>query len=270
MVNIWEFLLQTISVSLVAGLILIVKNIFKDKLTPRWQYGIWFLLILRIFLPVKADKLVLLPFGFYLEMLKSYIESFLSSAYTRPLIATEPSSVIPYISSAPKSITDILFIIYILGVVAFLCFYLFSYIRLRLILKKGYDISQEKRQELQHILSENKIKNIKIISVKGINSAFICGIFSPVLVLPAERETDEKILLHEIMHLKSFDSLQNILWCLLRCLHWCNPFMHYIFNIIGNDMEMLCDQRVLEKLEGEERREYGLLLLNEVNRKYAR
>lgn len=270
MVNIWEFLLQTISVSLVAGLILIVKNIFKDKLTPRWQYGIWVLLILRIFMPVKADKLVLLPFGVYLEMLKSYVENFLSSAYTRPLIATEPSSVIPYISSAPKSITDILFIIYILGVIAFLCFYLFSYIRLRLILKKGVDISPEKRQELQHILSENKIKNIKIISVKGINSAFICGIFSPVLVLPAERETDEKILLHEIMHLKSFDSLQNILWCLLRCLHWCNPFMHYIFNIIGNDMEMLCDQRVLEKLEGEERRDYGVLLLNEVNQKYAR
>lgn len=270
MVNIWEFLLQTISVSLVAGLILIVKNIFKDKLTPRWQYGIWGLLILRIFLPVKADKLVLLPFGVYLEMLKSYVESFLSSAYTHPLIATEPSSTIPYISSAPKSITDILFIIYILGVVAFLCFYLFSYIKLRLILKKGDDISEEKRQELQHILSENKIKNIKIISVKGINSAFICGIFSPVLVLPAERETDEKILLHEIMHLKSFDSLQNILWCLLRCLHWCNPFMHYIFNIIGNDIEMLCDQRVLEKLKGEELRDYGVLLLNEVNKKYAR
>lgn len=270
MVNIWEFLLQTISVSLVAGLILIVKNIFKDKLTPRWQYGIWILLILRIFLPVKADKFVLLPFGIYLEMLKNYIENFLSSAYTRPLIATEPSGVIPYISSLPESITDILFIIYILGIIAFLCFYLFSYIKLRLILKKGDDISAEKRLELQHILSENKIKNIKIISVKGINSAFICGIFSPVLVLPSERETDEKILLHEIMHLKHLDSLQNILWCFLRCLHWCNPFMHYIFNIIGNDMEMLCDQRVLEKLEGEERREYGLLLLNEVNRKYAR
>ena len=152
----------------------------------------------------------------------------------------------------------------------FLCFYLFSYIRLRLILKKGDDISQEKRQELQHILSENKIKNIKVISVEGINSAFICGIFSPVLVLPSERETDEKVLMHEIMHLKHLDSLQNILWCFLRCLHWCNPFMHYIFNIIGNDMEMLCDQRVLEKLEGEERRDYGVLLLNEVNKKYAR
>ena len=29
MINIWEFILQTISVSLVAGFLLIIKNIFK-------------------------------------------------------------------------------------------------------------------------------------------------------------------------------------------------------------------------------------------------
>lgn len=270
MVNIWEFILQTISVSLVAGLLLITKSIFKDKFTPRWQYGIWFLLVIRIFVPVRADKLVILPFGIYLEMLKTHVESNLGSAYTYPLTATEPSNIIPRITSVPQSITDILFVIYIIGVIAFLCFYLFSYIKLRLILKKGKEISLENKGELQRFLSENKIKNIKVISVEGINSAFICGILSPVLVLPFGRETDEKVLMHEIMHLKHYDSHQNIFWCILRCLHWCNPFMHYIFNIIGNDMEMLCDQRVLENLEGEERREYGVLLLNEVNKKYAR
>lgn len=270
MVNIWEFILQTVSVSLVAGLILITKSIFKDKLTPRWQYGIWFLLVIRILLPVKADKLVILPFGIYLEMLKTYVESKIGSSYTHSLVATEPSSVIPHINSAPKSITDILFVIYIVGIIACLLYYLLSYIKLRLILKKGKEISLENKGELQRFLSKNKIKNIKVISVEGINSAFICGILSHVLVLPFGRETDEKVLMHEIMHLKHFDSLQNIFWCILRCLHWCNPFMHYIFNIIGNDMEMLCDQRVLENLEGEERREYGALLLNEVNKKYAR
>ncbi len=270
MVNIWEFILQTVSVSLVAGLILILKGIFKDKLTPRWQYGIWLLLVLRIFLPVKAAKPVLLPLGIYLEMLKAFAEGGLSSAYTARLAATEPSGVIPYLTSAPKSITDILFVIYIAGIIAFLCYYLLSYIRLRLILKKGNEISLENKGELQQFLYKNKVKNIKVITVKGISSAFICGILSPVLVLPFGRETDEKVLLHEITHLRHRDSLQNVFWCILRCLHWCNPFMHYVFNTIGNDMEMLCDQRVLERLEGEERREYGVLLLNEVNKKYAR
>lgn len=270
MVNIWEFILQTISASFVAGLLLITKSIFKDKLTPRWQYGIWFLLVLRIFLPVRADKSVVLPFGVYLEMLKAYVERNLGSAYTYPLTATEPSSIVPHITSAPKSISDILFVIYIIGIIACLCFYMLSYIKLRLILKKGNKISLENKDGFWQFLRDHKIKNIKVISVEGINSAFICGILSPVLVLPFGREIDKKVLLHEIMHLKHLDSLQNIFWCILRCLHWCNPFMLYVFNIIGNDMEMLCDQRVLENLEGEERREYGVLLLNEVNQKYAR
>ena len=57
---------------------------------------------------------------------------------------------------------------------------------------------------------------------------------------------------------------------LIRALHWCNPFMHYVLDLVGNDLESLCDQRVLERLEGEERREYGAILLGMANAKYAR
>lgn len=270
MTNIWGFILQTVSASLVAGLLLIVKNIFKDKLTPRWQYGIWIIFVLRIIIPVRADRFVLLPFGLYLEIFKNYIEAKLNSAFSSALEVIEPSGIIPYITDKPVSITDFIFLIYIVGIIVFLCYYLLTYVRLRVLLKKGTEISLENNEKLKAILSENKIKRIKVVSANGINSAFICGVLSPVLVIPSDRETDEKVLLHEIKHLKNFDGLQNIFWCILRSLHWCNPFMQYVFNIIGNDMETLCDQRVLEKLEGEERREYGMLLLNEANKKYAR
>ena len=37
--------------------------------------------------------------------------------------------------------------------------------------------------------------------------------------------------------------------------------MWYVFDKIGNDRESLCDQRVLERLEGEDRRDYGRVLL---------
>ena len=36
--NIWDLLLQTGTVSLAAGLILAVKELLRDKLSPRWQY----------------------------------------------------------------------------------------------------------------------------------------------------------------------------------------------------------------------------------------
>lgn len=270
MVNIWEFLLQSISVSLVAGFLLIIKAVFKDKLSPRWQYGVWSILALRILLPVRASKFVLLPFGVYLEALKSVVEVGLSSAYTDMYAAAQPRHIVPFISGSAKSITDFIFVFYLIGVIAFLSFYFFSYIRLRIALRKGRTVTGEEEERIRSVFEKNKVRFIRIICVDGINSAFICGVFRPVLVLPSERPTHDDIILHEVMHLKHYDSFKTVFWCILRCLHWCNPFMHYVFNVIGNDMESLCDQRVLEKLEGEERRQYGILLLNEVNKKYAR
>lgn len=43
-----------------------------------------------------------------------------------------------------------------------------------------------------------------------------------------------------------------------------------MFLRIGNDAEALCDQRVLERLEGEERRDYGRILLSMADDRYAR
>ena len=39
--NIWGILLQTVTVSLTAGLLLLLKGLMADKLSPRWQYGVW-------------------------------------------------------------------------------------------------------------------------------------------------------------------------------------------------------------------------------------
>ena len=58
--------------------------------------------------------------------------------------------------------------------------------------------------------------------------------------------------------------------CLFRCVHWCNPLLWYAFDQVQNDLEALCDQRVLERLEGEDRRDYGRILLSMADEKYAR
>ena len=41
MFDIWSFLLQTLTVSGAAVLLLGVKVLFKDKLPPRWQFAVW-------------------------------------------------------------------------------------------------------------------------------------------------------------------------------------------------------------------------------------
>ena len=51
MEHIWSFLLQTITVSIAAAVLLIAKRLFLDKLSPRWQYGVWAILAARLLLP---------------------------------------------------------------------------------------------------------------------------------------------------------------------------------------------------------------------------
>lgn len=297
MYNIWNFLLQTISVSIVILILLVVKYILTDKLSPRWQYGVWVLLMLRILIPINVSSYIIPKFPIWLETIKAICEKRLNSNYTSVYEPIGLTHIIPIITNRPESITDWLFVIYILGIIINLLRYLISYISLRFILGLS-SVSKQKSSvsgrdalkpdtmdlKLQYGTYDNSelelrilslcekyhLKPCQTVSVSGISSAFICGVLRPILVVPKDIYVDDKILLHELLHLKNLDTVQNIGWCILRSLHWCNPLVQYAIYRIENDMESLCDQRVLERLEGEERREYGAILLDMANTKYAR
>ena len=61
MTSIWSFVMQTIEVSLMAMILLIVKKVLKDKLSPRWQYGIWSLLLICMIVPVGVFGTYIFP-----------------------------------------------------------------------------------------------------------------------------------------------------------------------------------------------------------------
>lgn len=268
--NIWSFLVQTLSVSVVALLLLFIKGIMADKLSPRWQYLVWCLFALRVLIPVASNQNIFLPIPIWVEMLKTTIESNLSSVYSSAFSVSDNLSVIPFVSAKPESITDWLMLVYIVGVAVTLFKYAFSYVKLRKILKNGEAISGENVGQINSVKLKYNLKGCRAVEVDGLSTAFVCGIFKPVLAIPKGAILDEKIVLHELLHLKYKDNLQNVFWCILRSLHWCNPLLQYAFNRIGNDMEALCDQRVLERLEGEELRDYGRILLSMANNRFAR
>lgn len=270
MSNIWSFCLQTLTVTLSALLLLLIKRLLEDKLSPRWQYGIWCLLALRCLLPATIHRDVLLPLGLWLETGKSLVEAGLHSAYSAVFSPISLSHPLPIPTAAPQSVTDWLFVIYAAGVVLFALFYLISYIALRLRLRRGLPPCPGITEAMTRVCSRYGLKPCPVVAVPGLESAFVTGLIRPVLAVPANEAVDEKVILHELLHLKYRDIPQNIFWAALRCLHWCNPVMHFVFDRIGNDMESLCDQRVLERLEGEERREYGHILLSMASRRYAR
>ena len=262
MTDLWSFLLQTLTATGAAAFLLIVKELFRDKLSPRWQFGIWGLLALVLFLPAgRGGRYVLLNWPLWLETVKTA----LTGDYS--LIRVIAPIPLPAPLGGPQTPLDVLYFVYVAGVAVLLAWYLLAYLRLRLALRRG---SHADGAQLRRVAERYGLPLCRAVEVEGLSSAFVCGVLRPVLVLPAGRAVDDKVILHELLHLKYHDAAWGLLICLFRCLHWCNPLLWYCADRAGNDAEALCDQRVLERLEGEDRRDYGRILLSMASDRYAR
>ena len=262
MTDLWSFLLQTLTASGAAAFLLVVKYLFRDKLSPRWQFGIWGLLALVLLWPAgQGGRYVLLNWPLWLETLKTA----LTGDYS--LIRVVAPIPLPAPLGGPQTPLDILYLVYVAGVVVLLAWYALTYLRLRLALRRG---SPADDAQLRRVAAQYDLPLCRAVEVEGLPSAFVCGVVRPVLALPAGQAVDDKVLLHELLHLKYHDAAWGLLICLFRCLHWCDPLLWYCADRAGNDAEALCDQRVLERLEGEDRRDYGIILLSMASGKYAR
>lgn len=272
--NLWSVLAQTLALSVAAAVLLAAKRLFLDKLSPRWQYGVWAILALRALLPAGLLGHTLVPGGrVVLEAARLQVELPLSSVLTDPYGVTEvlaPVPLFPRGLPAPGSITDALFYLYAAGVLALLLWFLLAYVRLRRSLRRGLSPGPEVLAQVEGVAARYGLTAPRrVVVLPGLESAFVCGPLRPVLALP-DRPVDDKVLLHELLHLRHGDVWAGVGVCALRCLHWCNPLIWYCCDRIQNDCEALCDQRVLERLEGEERRAYGVILLSMADGRYAR
>ncbi len=262
MFDIWGFLLQTLTASGVAVLLLVIKALFKDKLPPKWHFAVWGVLGIMILIPAGFNgRYTLFHWQLVVEVIKSWVGDY---SFTRLLFP------IPILTAIPQTILQWIFAVYILGVIIHVIKYLASYIWLRLVLRKGITPNDEHISHIQRIATLQKVKVGRVIAVSGLPSTFVCGIIRPVLVMPADNGIDDKVILHELLHMKYKDTLWSAVICFLRCLHWCNPLIIYCANQALNDMEARCDQHVLEQLEGEERRDYGRILLSMANDRFAK
>ena len=262
MTDLWSFLLQTLTAAGAAAFLLVVKYLFRDKLSPRWQFGIWGLLALVLLHPAgQGGRYVLLNWPLWLETLKTA----LTGDYS--LIRVVAPIPLPAPLGGPQTPLDVLYLLYVAGVVVLLVWYALTYLRLRLALRRGTPADDT---QLRRVAAQYDLPLCRAVEVEGLPSAFVCGVIRPVLALPAGQAVDDKVILHELLHLKYHDAAWGLLICLFRCLHWCNPLLWYCADRAGNDAEALCDQRVLERLEGEDRRDYGIILLSMASGRYAR
>lgn len=96
-----------------------------------------------------------------------------------------------------------------------------------------------------------------------ITTPFVAGVFHPRIYLPSTLPDQEAsyILAHERHHIARGDHITRLLAFAALCLHWFNPLVWLAFLLSGNDMELSCDEAVMQKMERDIRAEYSTSLL---------
>lgn len=97
----------------------------------------------------------------------------------------------------------------------------------------------------------------------NLKTPFVLGLFSPKIYIPAGLSEEERryIVLHEQTHIRRHDHIVKMFAYFVLCLHWFNPLAWIAFILMGADMEMSCDERVMKELGGEIKIDYSLSLV---------
>lgn len=262
--NFWTFLQQTAACSLTAAFLLILQRMFRDKLSPKWQYAVWLVLLVRLLVPAGWSVGSPLDVTVWFTCLQLLAELPLSSAWSSPWQLLTPRAGVPLLPAggAPRSLTDWLFLLYLAGAVVCAAWLLLGWARLRGAVRRGRPLSEERLARIRDHAAALGLKAPARAVECPVPGPFLMGVLRPVLVVPQGWEFDGQVVLHELIHLKNRDVAAGWLTALFRCVHWCNPFLWKVFDRIDNQREQRCDQQVLERLRGEERRDYGRTLLS--------
>lgn len=93
---------------------------------------------------------------------------------------------------------------------------------------------------------------------------FVVGIFRPRIYLPSSISLKEipYIVAHERHHIQRMDHIVKKLSWVALCIHWFNPLVWIAFILSEKDMEMSCDEAVIQKLGEGIRADYSASLLS--------
>lgn len=105
-------------------------------------------------------------------------------------------------------------------------------------------------------------KNVRVCD--SLQTPLIFGLFRPRIYLPSSLSEEERghVLAHERAHLSRLDHIWKPLGFLVLSLHWFNPLCLLAFVLLGRDIELACDERVVRELGPAERAAYSQTILN--------
>ncbi len=252
-----ELFIKLLNMSINAGwlvlAIIALRFIFK-KAPKKFRVLLWALVGLRLICPFSFESVMsLIPSAETVpqEIISSNAPAIHSGI---PALNTVINPVIseglaPDAGDSANPMQIIVFVatlIWLAGIAAMLIYALISYIMLRLKTKETV------------LLTDNVFIGDKIAT------PFILGVFRPRIYLPSgmAQGDSEYVITHEKYHIKRRDHLWKPLGFLILSVYWFNPILWLAYVLLCKDIELACDEKVIEELGTENKKAYAETLIN--------
>lgn len=277
------------SVSVVVTGLVLLTPFLNKRYAAKWKCMIWIFLALRLLVPFGgadgqnvSDGTLQRKMQAVSELEQSGADYFAATpvpyrriVFKMPAQMTAPIKVLPENEKAGITMLDIAALVWISGSLIFMSVSLISYFHYkRQMAKKGRIIKEA------HILSRvSQLKRelhisrtVCVMEYGKAASPMIIGFIKPVLVLPKEQYSCGDlffILKHELVHLKRGDVYLKLLFAAANAVHWFNPFIWIMHKEAAIDMELSCDERVMQGTGFALRKAYTETLLSMLHKRYA-
>lgn len=235
----------SISASLLILMTIVIRLVFK-KASKALICGLWLVVILRLLLPFQLETSWTLRPELPV-VTEQNTQLFIDS---KPVPENEIASMLPQqkVEGTDLAVVDYLKIATILWAVGFCvmtAYTLFSYFRLKFWVR------------------EAMLKEKGVYVSANVETAFLLGYIRPKVYLPAkmgEKEA-EIVAAHEKAHIKRGDNWLKLFGFICLALHWFNPLVWLLYAMLCRDIEDACDERVVRKLDNDDRKAYSEALL---------
>ena len=272
----------SLSGTILAALIFILKPFIKHKVSKALQYYIWIIILLRLVVPFSFEGSLMNqvfrgngyeninPNRAVQSMGESSVNVVNTSEYN-PQGVQRNTDRVGNFDIESKSFIDIFnqyaLYLWLLGIIAVLIVNLTGYTRFLKLIKKGNRPADEMQKGILAVLLDEPDK-VELVRNPHVKTPMLVGMIRPLIILP-DIDFDEKllknILLHEISHLKRFDIALKWFTMLVASIHWFNPLMYVIKKEIDRACELACDEAVIKNLNKAEKQAYGDTLIQVVS-----
>lgn len=250
-----EFLNMSISASWLIAAVIVIRLVL-GKAPKGLRYILWALVAIRLLCPFSIEStLSLIPSAETISEESVYSDSPVintgnivvdQSDDVENMLMQENTPIVPEKNENPMpSILSIAAWVWGVGIVVMLAYSLISYIRLR------------------SIVNVSVLKQDNLWLCDEIQSPFILGLIRPRIYLPSNITEAQipYVVAHENQHLKYHDNWWKPLGFAILALHWFNPLVWAAYILLCRDIELACDERVIQSLNEDEKKQYSKSLL---------